>query len=76
MDMDRVHAVFRAMDESYTTDADDVAVLYVRKVLNERGPRYEALRLNRECRATLIRILHDGWTSKQEVNLISRLRAL
>lgn len=76
IDMDRVHAVFRAMDESFTTDADDVAVIYLRKVFSRRGSVLEALRLNRDCRETLIRILHGGWTSSEEAILIGQLRAL
>lgn len=76
IDMDRVHSVFRAMDESFTTDADDVAVLYLRKVFARRGSVLEALRLNRDCRDTLIRILHQGWTSSDELALIGQLRAL
>lgn len=76
LDMDRVDGVFRAMDESYTTDADDVAVLYLHRLFSERGPRLEALRLNREARATLIRVLDEGWTTSEEAGLIQRLRAL
>jgi hypothetical protein len=76
IDMDGVHAVFRAMDESYTTDADDVAVLYLSRVLREGGTRLEALRLNRPFRDTLIRILDEGSTSAEESRLVSKLRAL
>ena len=76
MDMDRVDAVFRAMDESYTTDADDVAVIYLNRLFVERGSRYEALRLNREARATLVRVLDEGWTTHEEAGLIHRLRAM
>lgn len=76
IDMDHVHAVFRAMDESFTTDADDVAVIYLRKVFMRRGSVLEALRLNRDSRETLIRILREGWTSSEEETLIGQLRAL
>lgn len=76
IDMDRVHAVFLAMDESYTTDADDVAVLYLRRVLASPGPVLDALRLNHGCRAALIKILDDGWTTIDEITLIGRLRGL
>ncbi|MEI5665259.1 hypothetical protein WBO78_07765 [Bosea sp. CCNWLW174] len=76
IDLDRVHDVFMAMNESFTTDADDVAVLYLRKVFAGRGLVQEALRLNRACRDTLIRILDDGWTTAEERGLIGQLRAL
>lgn len=76
INMDRVHEIFLAMDESYSTDADDVAVLYLHKIFAGGGPVLEALRLNVACRATLIRILDEGWTSAEEARLIGRLRAL
>lgn len=76
IDMDRVRSAFEAMDESYATDADDVAVLYLRRVFAGGGTVREALRLNLACRDTLIRLLDGGWTSNEEAALIARLRAL
>jgi hypothetical protein len=76
INMDRVHGVMLAMEESFTTDADDVAVLYLGRVFAGGGPTLEALRLNRACRDTMIRVLDDGWTTPQEAALITRLRAL
>lgn len=76
INMDRVHAILLAMDESFSTDADDVVVLYLRKVLAGGGSVLEALRLNHGCRATMIRLLDDGWTSQEEAALIGKLRAL
>ena len=76
INMDRVHAIFLAMDESYSTDADDVAMLYLRQVIAGGGPVLEALKLNIACRATLIRILDEGWTSQDEARMIGTLRSL
>lgn len=76
MDMDGVDAVFRAMNESYTTDADDVAVIYLRRLFAERGSRYEALRRNRNVRDTLISVLDEGWTTNEEAELVRCLRAI
>lgn len=76
MDGDRANAIFLAMDESYNTDADDVAVSYLRRVFAGRGPVLQALRLNWSFRETLIRILDEGWTSSEEAALIAQLRAL
>lgn len=76
MDGDRAHAIFLAMDESYNTDADDVAVLYLERVFARQGLALQALQLNRSLRETLIRILDEGWTSSKEAALISRLRAI
>ncbi len=76
IDMDAVHSVFRAMNESFTTDADDVAVLYLRRVFAGGGNVLQALRLNRQCRDELIHILDEGWTTREETALIGQLRAL
>lgn len=76
MDLDAVHGVFLAMEESYSTDADDVAVLYLNKVFERGGTIQDALRLNRDLRETLIRVLESGWTTREEAALVARLRRL
>lgn len=76
IDLDRVHTIFLALDESYTSDADDVAVLYLQRVFAGRGTVLDALKLNQPLRATLIRLLDEGWTTGVESALIGQLRAL
>lgn len=76
IDMDRVHSIFRALDESYTTDADDIALIYLQHVFVGGGTKLQALRLNLGLRRTLIRILDDGWTTAEERRMISQLQAM
>ena len=76
MDVDRAHSVFLALEESYTSDADDVALYYLQHIFVGGGNVLEALRLNQRFRLTLIRILDDGWTSGEEKRMISQLQAM
>lgn len=76
MDGDRVNAIFLAMDESYNADADDVAVLYLQRVFARRGSPLQVLTLNRVLRATLIRLLDEGWTTREQTALMARVQAL
>lgn len=73
---DRVNAIFLALDESYTSDADDIAVLYLEHVFAGGGNVLEVLRLNRNLRMTLIRVMDEGWTGATERRMIARLRSL
>lgn len=73
---DRVNAIFLALDESYTSDADDIAVLYLEHVFAGGGNVLEVLRLNRNLRMTLIRVMDEGWTGAAERRMIARLRNL
>ncbi len=76
IDADWVNKVFLALRESYTSDADDVAVLYLRRVFARRGNVLQTLRLNRSLRQTLILVLEEGWTTREERYLISQLSML
>jgi hypothetical protein len=77
IDLDAVLAVFRELDRSYSSDSDDVAVLYL-NLLRSNGHTaiIEGLRLHNELRAFLIHCLETGWTSKEEKALIGYLRSL
>ncbi|WP_298467848.1 bacteriocin class II family protein [uncultured Erythrobacter sp.] len=76
IDLDRVHAIFLALDESYTSDVDEIALLYSQRVLRGGGNVLQALRLNSDLRNTLIRVMDEGWTTSEERQMMARLRAL
>lgn len=70
-----VQQVFQSLERDYSTDADDVALEYVkiaRKTLSVRN----LLRQNPPLRETLIRLLNDGWTSGEEAEAIKYLKGL
>jgi len=74
IDMDSVIAVFRELSNSYTTDSDDVAVLYVQKVRDRGGSIAHALHLHEPLRNLLVLILDDGWTTDEERRAMDYLR--
>jgi hypothetical protein len=76
INMDQVLQIFKELDASYSTDADDVAVIYLQRAFRERGRVYEALKLNQALRQLLIDILEDGYTGSAERQLINGLLAL
>ncbi|MEL6531215.1 MAG: bacteriocin class II family protein [Pseudomonadota bacterium] len=76
IDADRVNSIFLALDESYTSDADDIAVLYLKRVFAAGGNVLQTLRLNRDLRDTLYRVLDSGWTTSEEYSMMARVRAL
>lgn len=76
IDADRVNSIFLALDESYTSDADDIAVLYLKRVFASGGNVLRTLRLNRGLRETLIRVMDQGWTTREEYSMMARVRAL
>jgi hypothetical protein len=76
INMDQVHEIFRELDNSYTTDSDDVAVIYLKRVFGEKGRVLEALKLHHALRQLLIDVLDDGWTSSGEQQLIFSLKTL
>lgn len=76
IDMDSVLAVFRELLNSYSSDSDDVARLYLAKVKERRGSLEHALRLHMPLRNLLMLILDGGWTSDEEYQLIAYLKRL
>jgi hypothetical protein len=76
INMDKVHAVFFELYNRYSTDADDVANLYIQRVKTENNNILHALKLNASLRAFLARILDEGWTTSGESNNIQWLRAM
>lgn len=61
MNLSFVRDVFRSLDESYHTDADDVAAEYVALVRNDRALE-DALKADLALRGLLVRLLEEGWT--------------
>jgi len=76
IDADRVNSIFLALDESYTSDADQIAMLYLKRVFASGGNVLQTLRLNRGLRNTLYRVMDEGWTSSEEYSMMARVRAL
>ncbi|MCA9710648.1 MAG: hypothetical protein KDK70_32700, partial [Myxococcales bacterium] len=76
IDMDSVLAVFRELSNSYRSDSDDVARLYLAKVKDRGGALQHALRLHLPLRNMLILILDGGWTTDEEYKLIDYLKKL
>lgn len=72
-ELDKVNAVFLQLSDKYSTDADDVALEYVKQVKDMQGPVKEALRLHVGLRNNLIALLDGGWTTGEEQNCIAFL---
>ena len=67
IDMDAVFAVFSELEGSYTSDADDVALLYVRGVRTSGSPQIvHALSLHKALRQLLVDVMEAGWTGDDE----------
>lgn len=75
-ELSKVKSVFVQLWDKYSTDADDVAVLYLKKVRNSNGATYQALKEDIGLRNLLIDILDSGWTSREEEEYIKFLRAM
>ncbi len=76
INLDKVHAIFIEMNNSYSTDADDIAVIYLKRVFQMKGVVLEALRLNKALKQLLIDVLDGGWTTGEETQMISKLKTL
>jgi len=76
-ELNKVLQVFIQLDDKYTTDADDVALLYVESIRKNTGlPTYAALKNNVELQEYLIYLLDSGWTDQREYNAIGFLKSL
>ena len=76
INVERAHRIILALDEGYTSDVDEVALMYSERVLAGGGPVLQALRLDDRFRRTLIRVMDQGITTRAERVMISRLRML
>lgn len=71
----RVSAIFEHLNKNHNSDADDVAVIYVAEV--RKSPAIvAALKADKPLVALLIRVMDEGWTSKEEKEAIEFLRTL
>ncbi|MFE8072590.1 hypothetical protein QQM79_16135 [Marinobacteraceae bacterium S3BR75-40.1] len=75
-ELSKVKSVFVQLWDKYSTDADDVAILYVKKVQRSNGATYQALRQNIGLRNLLIDILDGGWTGRKEKECMDFLRTM
>jgi hypothetical protein len=69
----RVRRIVAYLDRHHNTDADDVAVRYVRAI-RMRPHVCSALKADRELVELLIKTMRQGWTSGQEHEAINWLR--
>ena len=70
-----VQRVFVSLNNDYNTDADDVALEYVRIMRRDPGLQ-QSLKGNRGLRDLLIQLMDEGWTSSEEQDAIRYLRGL
>jgi hypothetical protein len=70
-----VQRVLLSLNNDYSSDADDVALEYVRLLRRDAGLE-QALRGNRVLRDLLIQLMDEGWTSSEEQDAIRYLRGL
>ena len=76
IDLGNVLAVFKELERSYTSDADDVALLYVERVQRASSAIKAGLKADKELRALLMRCLEDGWTDDREARAVEYLKSL
>jgi len=68
-----VREVFLSLNDDYSTDADDIALEYV-KITRKNHGLSQSLQRNRALRKLLIRLPDEGWTSSEEMEAIRYLR--
>jgi hypothetical protein len=73
--MPRVRAIFAHLDAHHNSDADDVAVRYV-KLIRGAPPTAKALATDKDLVRRLIKVLDEGWTDDEEKRAIGWLKAL
>lgn len=72
IDMKKVYAVFQELDNRYSTDSDDVALLYIDQA--KRNPNiFKSLRLHTQLKNLLILVFDSGWTSSKEYKAMALL---
>ncbi|MGB7209140.1 MAG: hypothetical protein WBD27_10815 [Pyrinomonadaceae bacterium] len=76
INIDQVCEVIEHLNEYYTSDADDVVVLYVEIVRKYSGSTEQALKLHPSARNLLIETMESGWTDSRERQAIEYLSNL
>lgn len=70
----KVYAVFERLDKGgYTTDIDDIALLYIEKIKNNIGIS-NAIRSNKKLVDLLVKSMTKGWTTNEEQKSIDFLQ--
>ncbi len=73
--MDVVYDVFYRLDNHYSSDADDVASIYIKLVKEKSGSAVEqALKRHKKLVALLVSVLDSGYTTGSEKSLIQYLQ--
>ncbi|MEC4677812.1 MAG: hypothetical protein VST69_03555 [Nitrospirota bacterium] len=72
----KVFDIFVFLKKEFSSDADDIAGLYVDQVIRKKGLYADALARNRSLVSLLIKIMGQGWTSDPEKKYIVYLKSL
>jgi len=73
--MDVVYDIFYRLDNHYSSDADDVAAIYIRLVKEKRGGAEEkALKRSKKLVTLLVNVLDEGYTTGREESLTRYLQ--
>jgi len=73
--MDVVYDVFYRLDNHYSSDADDVASIYIKLVQDKAGSAVEqALKRHKKLVTLLVSVLDSGYTTGSEKSLIKYLQ--
>ncbi len=74
---ERVRKIFDHLNRHHNSDADDVALEYVRliRAAGDAGPLATAVRRDPPLRDLLIKVMDEGWTSDDEKKAIAFLRS-
>ncbi|NOQ63087.1 MAG: hypothetical protein GQ582_01080 [Methyloprofundus sp.] len=74
-ELDKVYAIFIQLNDKYSTDADDIALIYVNLIKSNASAHVkDAFGAHHALREYLVMILDDGWTSAEELSCIQYLR--
>lgn len=75
-EMDKVLDVFKELDWAYSTDADDVALIYIKKLQSSPTQVKLAFKQHKRLGSLLINIIETGWTGNDEIKAIAYVRHL
>ena len=77
LNMPRIFAIFQRLNESHNSDADDVALLYVKKLRAAHASHiFAAIKQHNQLLKLLIRVMEEGWTTTAEKDAIQYLKGL
>ena len=70
----QVYKVFKKLEDSYSSDSDDIALLYVQKIqLQKNTSLHKAVKENSALVGLLVKVMESGWTSDVEEKCIDFL---